>query len=245
MTLSTAFAIVWTARSVNAKTGPIPVSTTSKDSCPADCAFQGQGCYAESGPLGFIWKGATNAGPNATFKNGNGTVATRDWDYLCKQVRSLLPTQLWRHNQAGDLPHVGGKVDRVALEQLATANKGKRGFTYTHHNVLQDSDNRETVRRANEAGFTINLSGNNLAHADALADLGVAPVVCVLPAAVQGNVKIETPRGRRVVVCPATYRDDVSCLSCKLCQKRDRTCIVGFPAHGASKRKADAASAAA
>ena len=43
-----------------------------------------------------------------------------------------------------------------------------------------------------------------------------------------------TPDGRRVVVCPATYRDDVNCKSCGLCQKA-RDVIVGFPAHGARK----------
>jgi hypothetical protein len=38
-----------------------------------------------------------------------------------------------------------------------------------------------------------------------------------------------------VVICPATQRDDVSCASCQLCQ-RQRTAIVGFPAHGSRHR---------
>jgi len=48
-----------------------------------------------------------------------------------------------------------------------------------------------------------------------------------------------TPAGRKVVVCPATIRDDVSCASCQLCQ-RQRDFIIGFPAHGTSKKKASA-----
>ena len=71
-------------------------------------------------------------------------------------------------------------------------------------------------------------------RADRLADLAIAPVVTLLPASVHGNVKIETAAGRKVVVCPATYRDDVNCKSCGLCQK-SRDVIVGFPAHGARK----------
>jgi hypothetical protein len=63
--------------------------------------------------------------------------------------------------------------------------------------------------------------------------------VVVLPADVAGRQPIATPAGRKVVVCPATYRDDVSCASCGLCA-RQRSAIVGFPAHGAAKRKADA-----
>jgi hypothetical protein len=93
------------------------------------------------------------------------------------------------------------------------------------------------VAYANAAGFTVNLSANNLAHADDLADLGIAPVVTVLPADATDNTV--TPKGRKVVICPATIRDDVSCATCGLCA-RLRDAIVGFPAHGASKRKAEA-----
>ncbi|MFZ9994271.1 MAG: DUF7227 family protein [Steroidobacteraceae bacterium] len=49
-----------------------------------------------------------------------------------------------------------------------------------------------------------------------------------------------TPGGRRIAPCPATYRDDVSCSTCQLCQRRRRGVIVGFPAHGVSKRKVSA-----
>jgi len=46
-----------------------------------------------------------------------------------------------------------------------------------------------------------------------------------------------TPAGRKVVVCPATQRDDVTCESCRLCARINRSVIVGFPAHGAGARK--------
>ena len=49
-----------------------------------------------------------------------------------------------------------------------------------------------------------------------------------------------TPAGHRLAVCPATYKDDTACKDCKLCQKANRKVIVGFSAHGRSKRKADA-----
>jgi hypothetical protein len=169
-------------------------------------------------------------------------VQTLTWDELCAAVTEFDADQLWRHNQAGDLPGDGSAIDIVALAQLTEANKGKRGFTYTHKPPTPD--NAAAIKAANDGGFTINLSGNNLAHADKLADLGVAPVVTLLPSEVQGNVKVETPAGRRVVVCPATYRDDVSCATCGLCQRKDRKVIVGFPCHGAQKKAADAVSRA-
>jgi hypothetical protein len=151
------------------------------------------------------------------------------------KVSRLIKGQLWRHNQAGDLIGAGDTLDVQALALLVKANKGKRGFTYTHK-PLASQEERDAIRDANKGGFTVNLSGNTLAHADSLVDLGIAPVVVVLPHdATQNTV---TPKGRKVVVCPATQRDDVSCASCGLCQKQ-RDSIVGFPAHGTSKRKAD------
>jgi hypothetical protein len=232
-------AILWTAKSSNAKTGPMPVSTTSKETCPRDCPFMGNGCYAESGPLAFLWANLSkveNAGD--TFKNGKATMTSLPWSGFTAKVSALPEGTVWRHNQAGDLPNTFGMISDTLMTELVAANRGKRGFTYTHHNVLQNEHNRNVVAFANREGFTINLSGNNLAHADALADLAIAPVVTVLPASVHGKADIATPKGRKVVVCPATYRDDVSCATCKLCSVRDRNVIVGFPAHGTGKAKA-------
>lgn len=209
-------------RSANVKTGPIPVSTTERATCPVTCAVRAA-CYAASGPLALHW-GAVSNGSRGT-----------DWGTFCASIDSLDDGQLWRHNQAGDLPGDGYTVDPVALGQLVRANMGKRGFTYTHY---RDAESLQWVRHANNWGFRVNLSANKLEDADTLADTGAGPVVCVLPSTVTENTM--TPAGRRVVVCPATQRDDVSCATCQLCQ-RDRTTIVGFPAHGSRRRVIDIA----
>jgi hypothetical protein len=128
---------------------------------------------------------------------------------------------------------VGGTVDAVKLGQLVAANAGRRGFTYSHH---RDRASLAWIRHANAWGFTVNLSANDLTDADTLADTGAGPVVVVLPSTQSQNTV--TPAGRRVVVCPATQRDDVSCATCQLCQ-RQRAAIVGFPAHGTRKRVID------
>lgn len=140
-------------------------------------------------------------------------------------------------NQAGDLPGTGDTLDTIALGQLVAANKyhGLKGFTYTHK-PLDTPHERNAIRLANESGFTVNLSGNNLAHADELADMGIAPVTVVLPADQLTNT--QTPKGRKVVICPAVTRDNVSCATCGLCAIAKRDSIVGFPAHGTAKRKA-------
>jgi hypothetical protein len=165
--------------------------------------------------------------------------------------------QFWRHNQAGDLPGIGDAIDADALDDLVDANRHKRGFTYTHK-PLTHGDNAASIEHANRNGFTINLSADTLAKADTLAAANVGPVAAVLPIEFErGHTKqgvwteeldayrkrvadVRTPEGRKVAVCPATYRDEVSCATCQLCQRVDRKVIVGFPAHGAAKRKASA-----
>jgi hypothetical protein len=228
-----------TAVSKNAKTGPIMVTTSPRVSCPPACPFMKNGCYAESGPLAYLWSGLDNTASGDSFVNGKGKVTVASHRELLTAIRKLLPGSLWRHNQAGDLPGSGNAIDAVALGEIVEANKGKRGFTYTHKPMTPDT--AQAVKDANAQGFTINLSANTLAHADELADLNIAPVAVVLPADHKGNTV--TPAGRKVVQCPATLEGEayanVSCATCKLCSLQ-RDFIIGFPAHGGSKRKASA-----
>jgi hypothetical protein len=150
---------------------------------------------------------------------------------FCDEIRALPRNQLWRHNQAGDLPGVGSEIDVGMMRDLISANKNKKGFTYTHK--YESPENLAIIKEANQNGFTVNLSANSLKHADTLASLDCGPVVVVLPSTQTTNTV--TPEGRKVIVCPATYKDNVTCASCGLCQKQ-RSAIVGFPAHGKRQR---------
>lgn len=219
-----------TKKSANRKTGPIPVSTTSEDTCPRSCPFYGQGCYANQGPLRIHWQKVSHDGRGTGFR-----------DFLT-EVRSLDRSQIWRHNQAGDLPGGGDRINRRLLERLVSASEGTRGFTYTHKPVEGDSDtarrNREAIRDNNRAHFTINLSGNSVDHADRLVQLGIAPVTTVLPSD-ETRKSFFSPDGNKIVVCPAALHDDIDCATCKLCAVPTRKAIVGFPAHGSQKKKVD------
>jgi hypothetical protein len=226
----------------NIKTGPIPVSTTSKASCPDACPFKAGGCYAKSGPLNIHWKKIS--------ENERGS----DFDSFCNQISKLRKNTFWRHNQAGDLSGVNNSINKLDLEKLVKANKGKLGFTYTHKPVLLEdvkdnnlttrektiliNSNRAAIESANKNGFTINLSGNNVNHADKLKALNIAPVVTVVNSETKGNQI--TKSGNKVVICPATYRDNVNCDSCRLCQKAGRGAIVAFPSHGTQKKMVNA-----
>jgi hypothetical protein len=112
------------------------------------------------------------------------------------------------------------------------------------------------IAAAVKAGFMINLSADSAANADALADIGIAPVATVLGRAYARRtvrrrhkrrpdewaetiaewrdrttlLPVKTPAGRRIAICPATYTD-ATCKSCGACA-RMREAVIGFPAHG-------------
>ena len=218
------FTYHFTRISRNAKTGPIPVTTTSANSCPPGCSLKRNGCYAESGPLALHWRAVSDGQRGGSF------------DELLQDISTLRRHALWRHNQAGDLtPCASGVIDVRLLTRLAIVNRGRRGFTYTHYPPT--SGNGAAIQRANELGFTVNLSAQTLAQADGYSDLGIAPVVVILPASTDKPAR--TPAGRHVVVCPASL-GSTDCLNCGICQQRDRSAIVGFPAHGAGAKKVQA-----
>ena len=214
-------------KSRNSKTGPIPVTTTERKSCPKTCPLKKNGCYADGGPLAIVWD-------QITSRKDIG----KTWSQLCATIKTMPDGQLWRHNQGGDLPHKAQIIDYDKMVKLINANQDKKGFTYTHHDMSK-SENRAIVQKSNKNGFTINLSGNTLDHADKLQALNIAPVVVVVP--IDQVTNTVTPKGNKVVICPAAIdtTDKVSCKTCKLCAIADRKTIIGFPAHGASKRKAE------
>jgi hypothetical protein len=210
--------------SENVKTGRILVTSTSSDSCPPSCPFRITECYGKTGPLSLHWRKVDSK------KYGATTIAD-----ICLAVVSLDLNSIWRHNQAGDLPGKGEYISRVELEKIVQANYGKRGFTHTHKHKLVR--NHAIIKSANDNGFAVNLSANNLTHADELHALQIGPVVVVLPS--DAPKRLTTPNGLSIITCPATYKEGFNCKKCGICARIDREFIVGFPAHGAAKRKVD------
>jgi hypothetical protein len=228
-----------TMKSGNRITGPIMVTTSPRSTCPSACPFRkaGEGpeaglCYAEHGHLGhYIWNGLDRAAIGTKI---SGRIPVHSGDDLLRIVRELPVKTLWRHNQAGDLPSQDNStIDWDALQPLVEANRGRRGFTYTHFDVVGHKANQAILRRANDEGFAINLSADSLKEADALADCACAPVTVVVPASQMTNTR--TPAGRSVVICPARTHPTVSCATCGLCAITNRAAIIAFPALGPAK----------
>ena len=213
-----------TRMSGNSKLGGLPATTTSASTCPDRCSFKHRGCFADTGPLSIHWR--------AVSEGRRGT----DLDTFCAEIRKLPKHQLYRLNQAGDLPGDGFKIDQVALQKIVSANRGRHGFSYTHYDVY-DPDNAKAIQSAIEQGLVINLSAETLDEVDRYIALGIAPVVVTLP---PGQVKsVATPGGNTVTVCPASLNDDVACATCAACSVPDRRGAIGFPAHGRAKAKVE------
>lgn len=213
--------VTFVESSKNAKLGGIPATTSSRGTCPPSCSFYEAGCYALYGKLAFHWRNVPRHGVT--------------WSALCDRVRDLPEGQLWRHNVAGDLPGVGEDLDGELLGDLVEANRGRRGFTFTHKT---GEEHHEVLQWCNLEGFTVNLSADSLEAADALFQAGSAltkagPVAVVLPSDAPDRLK--TPEGRTVIVCPAESQG-LTCAECQLCALPFRKAIVGFRAHGQSKR---------
>jgi hypothetical protein len=222
-----------TLASSNRKTGPMPVATSSKSTCPLNCQLRAKVCYARYGPLGCVWE-AVSLG-----------LLGGDLRTFLGKLQKIPEGSLWRYGQAGDLPGDGRRIDRRALERIATFQHGRRGFAYTHYLARPrgwcwarwaSSDiakhNMEAIRKANRGGFTLNLSADDLDDADRLADLEVGPVAVLLPA--RADRDTTTSQGREVRLC-AHYSIGITCRECGMCAQVDRPFMIGLPAHGTGR----------
>jgi hypothetical protein len=97
--------------------------------------------------------------------------------------------------------------------------------------------NRQVVREANQSGFVINLSANDLGHADRLAELNVGPVVALVLD--EPDDEVLTPGGRDVLFCAAQFDDEITCETCGACANPVRDYVIGFIPHGCQRFSAE------
>ena len=215
-----------TRKSSNKKTGPIPVTTSSENTCPSTCPLYGKGCYAKAGPLALHWRKVSD-------ENEKRSLSFNDF---IDAIKSLPKGQLFRHNQAGDLPHYHGYIKEDETNALIKASKGKRGFTYTHHN-LDKPHNLKMVQFANTQGFTVNHSADTVQGAvRAYKQYKGVPIVTLLP---MDAPNVQTVSGVKVVACPAEKSTKINCANCALCADNKRYYVIGFRVHGTQKKAAN------
>jgi hypothetical protein len=186
--------------------------------CPSECPFLNNGCYAQSGP---------SAIHQARAKDQERSLTT--------EFRRLPRGALIRHMVSGDL-FENDQVDREVVDEIKKAHRSRpdvQGWGYTHG-----------WRRLNAASLNLsNLTYN--ASCERPQDVQLAlqagwPAVMVVPS--------EHPKRKdygdfTAVVCP-NQTVGITCDRCGLCAKRDRRVggkplVVAFRAHGSRRKKAE------
>jgi len=215
-------------RSANSKTGDIPQSYQSRSSCPRSCPIRLQ-CYPQ---VGYYTR--------LVWDRVDSNKAGQSWAEFCASV-AKLPAGFFRYGIAGDLPGDGVRIDRARALRLAKAAGHLTAYLYTHYDCTGEYEgsavarhNRSVIRSMIRAGFVVNLSANNLTHADQLLALNLAPVASVAPSTWTGD---RTPAGYRAITCPAVTKGK-TCKTCALCTTHRRAVVV-FPAHGARRKSLD------
>ena len=129
------------------------------------------------------------------------------------------------------------QIDADYLDALLDAVP-RRGvsFTYSHFDWKLWADKLAPGKTV------INFSTESLLTAASATLENVPSVVVLREDYWQGSKTQSAPFGVRIVRCPAEYREGFSCADCgngePLCARRDRDYIIGFSAHGPSKKKA-------
>lgn len=204
-------------KSGNKKTGFMPVTYNSRLSCPDSCIFKNNGCYADNYHTRLNWDKVTSGERGGTFKE------------LLNNIKALKPSTIWRACVAGDIPSNNkGEISRTYIKGITEANKGLKGYTYTH-NRLDIGENISLLKTANKQGFTVNISTETEAAADN-AVLNSLPAVMVVKSTETRRAWL-TKNKNKILVCPA-QTSGINCIDCQLCQHRPKNLIIAFLAHG-------------
>ncbi len=217
-------------------------TTTSRETCPSDCPFKENGCYADNFPLSVHWDKVTNKTRGVKFKE------------FLKQLKKLSKYKNLRLSQAGDLvlDDESNISEKYLNEIIKNTKHLKSVWTYTHHNLENSVINQNRVIKATNQGLVINYSTESLLKADKAFNSGLLPVSIIRSDNEKIEVfkknkktyykltkKITTPEGRKCILCPSQQFEHVNCSNCKLCNSKDRDYVILFAVHGNKSKKAN------
>ncbi len=212
-------------KSGNSKTGTVSVTHASQASCPSDCPFLRNGCYAETGPQGAF----VTAKLNASTEKRALQVARVE----AAVVRKLTGKRDLRGHVVGDCKtDATAKVVSRAYDAHA-AKHGRSVWSYTH--AWQD------VARESWGGVSILASCESVSQAKLA--MGRSYAAAVVVDSFQQPKAYELD-GVKLIPCPEQTRG-VKCVDCRLCFNDkallEREAVIGFLPHGSGAAKVLAA----
>lgn len=229
--------------SSNKKTGDIMQSYSSRSTCPKDCVFKNNGCYAEGYHTKMVWDRCEDKNDARYVINGEQLkIGLLEGAFNRLRKNPACDSILFRHNVAGDLAVEGtnlidvNRVDTIAVA-IEGANKvaGEiiKGYTYTHCNI--DLNASDIIHDAAHKRFLINASCETVDEVKHAKSLGINAVIAsVDPKETEKELKAVGLYGAQ---CPAQVNEGMDCDRCQLCAKNRKVVII-FEVHGQSKGKA-------
>lgn len=216
------FKYSFVANSHNKKTGAMPVTSTSMDSCPLSCALYAD-CYGKSGHTRIHW--------NKLEKIGI------DYNQLMNLINALKKKTAIRFNVVGDLAYANGIIDATKLLKLSNVVKNRMldMILYTHHSI-DNVLNVQALKLAFDKGLYVNISCENVEKAKKALSYGLNAVLVVPIDTLEKHKKIDDIH---LVHCPAEYKPHIQCVNCMLCGKNrvQNRIVVAFTAHGTTKKR--------
>jgi hypothetical protein len=211
--------VLVTAVSANRKTGACATTAVSQESCPLDCPFRGNGCYAEYGPQGIITR-RLNASLDPVV-----ALALEE----ARRIDALPADRPLRVHVVGDCA-TAESATLVGAAMVRYATRGQTfAWTYTHA--------WRAVPLAAWQGASVLASCESVADIEAAEARGYATALVVSE---HPGRKVYTRGTRQILPCPNEFGGP-QCLDCGLCAKptmlRARKLTIGFAAHGSGARK--------
>ena len=216
------------ARSMNAKIGDAATTYAEQRSCPTSCRFfDGGGCYAEQGRLGFSVTAPLNraAAMIAATPEDIARAEAAQIDGL--KVKAGRPLRL--HTLGDCKTNEAAQIVSDAAGRYVTRGGGP-AWTYTHAwhevdieswgevNVFASCETPEDVEAAHERGYPTAIVVEEFA-----------------------DKKRYEADGVNILPCPAQTKAGVTCASCKLCFNAPRLfddrLTIAFEVHGTEDGK--------
>ena len=229
--------------SSNKKTGDIMQSYSSRSTCPKDCVFKNNGCYAEGYHTKMVWDRCEDKNDARYVINGEQLkIGLLEGAFNKLRKKPTRESILFRHNVAGDLAVEGTNlIDVNRVDTIAGAIEGAnkvageiiKGYTYTHCNI--DLNASDIIHDAAHKRFLINASCETVDEVKHAKSLGINAVIAsVDPKETEKELKAVGLYGAQ---CPAQVNEGMDCDRCQLCAKNRKVVII-FEVHGQSKGKA-------
>lgn len=211
------------ARSMNSKIGDAATTYAEQRSCPTACPFfDGGGCYAEQGRLGWSVTIPLNRAA-AQIEATPEDIARAEAAEI--DAMKVAPGRPLRIHTLGDCKTDAAAQIVAAAAARYVARGGGKAWTYTHAwrevrreswgavNVLASCETPEQVAEAGARGYVAAIVVNKFA-----------------------DRKLYQQDGLSILPCPAQTKKGVTCASCQLCFNEPRLFeqgqTIAFEVHG-------------